>query len=320
MDFEFTSGMVTDLIQNSFGYQQFEPNSNIALFNGSETFIHMILNTPSIKPSDKSFLLSICGKLRTGSFTQIHFKQVDKNLDVSEWFPDKTFIAFQKEISEGSYYIHDQTKDLDVGIGGAYVKWKSKSNKNIDIIAVVASKICENISVNKWALKFDDNTLYKIEGISLRKKVTVCMCITFRYEQKHGEQDIIFDRRFRAGDSCRGLSISDRNLRIWGANNPLKYHSILMKEKVNWITAYIEWPEKDSTPGRYIIYNNESGEFTATTFEESKRDIIYIGCGDPVRAGLKGSIASLNIFYKPSSVIQVPKHLIDLVMKKSDIK
>ncbi len=319
-DFEFTSEMVTDLIQANFSYFQFEPNSNIALFNASKAFIQMAVNTPNIKVSNRNFLLSIFGKVRSESSTHIHFNEVDNNLDVSEWFPDKTFTAFQKEISEGSYYIHDQSEDLDVGVGGVYVTWKSKSDKNIDIEAVVGSRYCENISVRKWALKFETHTLYKIEGISLRKKATVCMCITFRYEHTDGEQDIIFDRRSRAGDSCRGISISDRHLRIWGSNNLLKYHSILLKQNINWITAYIEWPEKDSTPGRYIIYNNVSGEYSAAAFEESKKDVIYIGCGDPVRGGLKGSIASLDIFYKPSAVLQVPKHLIDLVMTKSVIR
>ena len=319
-DFEFTPEMVTDLIQGSFRYVQFEPNSNIALLNASKGFIQMMVNTPNIKISDKSFLLSIFGKVRAECSTHIHFNGIDKNMDASEWFPDKTFTAFQKEISEGSYYIHDQMEDLDVGVGGLYVTWKSKSDKNIDIVAVTGSKYCVNISVRKWALKFESRTLYKIEGISLRKKATVCMCITFRYEQTDGEQDILFDRRSRAGDSCRGISISGRNLRIWGSNNPLKYHSIRLKQNMDWITVYIEWPKKASTPGRYFICNDVSGEYDAAAFEESRNDTIYIGCGDPVRGGLKGSIASLDIFYKPSAVIQVPKHLIELVMKKSEIK
>ena len=128
-DFEFTPEMVTDLIQGSFRYVQFEPNSNIALLNASKGFIQMMVNTPNIKISDKSFLLSIFGKVRAECSTHIHFNGIDKNMDASEWFPDKTFTAFQKEISEGSYYIHDQMEDLDVGVGGLYVTWKSKSDK-----------------------------------------------------------------------------------------------------------------------------------------------------------------------------------------------
>ena len=62
---------------------------------------------------------------------------IDDYFDPTQWFPDKTYLEFQKEIEEASFVITDTQKDLDIGIGGYYVLWKSRSDKKIDAISVV---------------------------------------------------------------------------------------------------------------------------------------------------------------------------------------
>ncbi len=303
----------------------YQPDEAIPLLWASNMLISQLLNTPNLKDGEKRVLLSVQLRIREKNGSQSiecgNCKGSDDYFDPAQWFPDKTYLAFQKEIEEASFLIADTQRDLDVGKGGYYVLWESRSDKKINAISVVPTKICVNISAERWALKFHSGTLYKIDGIGLRDSVGVCICLTFRIDSEDREQYILSDYDPDERD-CRGVSSKNNTIRIWGVNNSDGYLTIdLPNIGQRWWTIFIEWTGADENhSGRFSINDSINGTFPTKPLLGLMGMTTYLGGKYGSDIGhFNGAFASLDIFRKKAPQ-KIPSHLIKLIIQKQFIQ
>jgi hypothetical protein len=315
-DFIITGKIVSGIIETTFKNVEYQPEENMAILNISTPFIHQMLNTKDISDDDKRFLLSIKDKLRLKSVYEASGNNESEDMDFSLWFPLKTYLSFQKEVEQCSFFIKDPNDDMKIGEGGYYVSWISRSNRKIDMTSLKPSKVCENITIDKWGLTFNGSNLYQINGIGIRNDDGVCICVSFCTRDLDSETFIIYEGDDDTLD-IRGISIFKDELRIWGVNNRKNYISIAEIAKNKYITLFIEYPALgENNPGRYFIDNSKEGTFNVRDFEGISSMDIHVGGRPGFKSGqFNGVIASLDIFYRKKS-LRVPTHLINLILDR----
>ena len=178
----------------------------------------------------------------------------------------------------------------------------SHSKAKLNAVAMKPSKHILHISTTHNALVFD-KSLYRVDDILLlpySNRNYTCICVTFQIE---GEEDqfIVTDYDSNNPDfPFRGISASNKEIRIWGAQNHDKsYLPIPHKTKrTEWTTLFVEWSNINDNRGSYILNNKkELGTFICTTSIGIEVSGISIGGKDNVLSQpLKGAISSLEIY------------------------
>ena len=307
----------------------YRPDENKAILNITPKFLNYIVNVNGLSDETKRYLFSISDKLRKRSKDtfSIHINDEGTSLDVTEWFPRTTFNAYQKQISECSFFILDKDTDLNIGVGG-YVSWLSRADKKINMTSIVPAKYCLNINKSRWGLDFSDpfNALYELNGIGIRNSVGVCICISFYPPDKiENEQFILYEKGESSGN-IRGISIVSSGIKLWGVNNDLNHEFInieLTGEKRTCVTLFIEYPGLDENQqGRYFLNRETKANFFSFKDSGIFDENCYIGGKLNDRSNssnfFQGALISLDIFYKNN--IKVPIHLINLIINNHIIK
>ena len=224
--------------------------------------------------------------------------------DMIRWFPDLALSEFRKN-EKTCLLLTDPHKDLDVGQGSKYVTWESRATlSGYNAKAIFPSDHYLNIAEKKYALLFDKN-LYKVVDLKMSPKdakAYACVWITFQVDGL--EDQFLVSDRTNSHDPFRGISASNKEIRIWGAkNNKLSYIPIEYESKKNeWITVFASWSNMNTNVGEVVINDNEvtTKFICADGSPLFEPESVYIGgwqdgatkLGQP----LKGAIASLEIY------------------------
>ena len=220
---------------------------------------------------------------------------------ITRWFPALALEEFRK-IELSCLLLKEPDKDLLVGGGGKYVKWKSHLQFGHDAKGVIPSAHVLFVKKGKNALYFKNN-LYKLDGVSLSpigiRSYTVIV-ITFRI-LGDDEQFLISDWT-QKGNLFRGVAATSKEIRIYGAVNKEKtYVAIEHASKKDWTTLTCFWSNIKNT-GQYIINKQEkSGNFHCHDVDPLFEPLqIYIGgrlnADNELEKGLDGYIGSIEIY------------------------
>ncbi len=222
--------------------------------------------------------------------------------DACRWMPQLVLEQYQKN-ETCCFTLADPKKDLLKGPGGVYTTWISHTNVKKNAVADDhPSKHVIYISKPHNALAFD-KSLYWVDDVVISWKVPqsyTCICVTFQIE---GEDDqfIVSDYSSGSPDSTfRGISASNKEIRIWGAKNHDKsYLPIPHKTKrTEWTTLLVEWSNINRNEGSYILNNKkELGTFICTDIGGGSISAVAIGAKDEMLSqSLKGAISALEIY------------------------
>ena len=317
MDDMVISASIVDAVIKSSYNAGYEPDENQPILNISPEFMQALLNTQGISDLTKRYLLSKKDRLRVKSKALYAIKVADDNMDVSEWFPRMTYSAFQARDTECSFFIYDPKKDMRMGARG-YDSWISRSNKKIDMTAIVPSNFCLNISKTQWGLAFDGlTTQYELDGVGIRHTKGVCICLTFYTTRKLTEGFLLYERGQESGNT-RGLSITSEGLKNWGVNNNDNFKFIKMNALRKSVTVFIDYPgNNENRMGRFYINRTQKGEFEVLKDSGVFTHNCFVGAkqSDNTANYFSGAIVSMDIFYheKPT---HVPTHLVNLLLNK----
>lgn len=230
--------------------------------------------------------------------------------DMIRWFPDLALSEFRKR-EQVCLLLTDPAKDLHIGPGQKYVTWLSRSsNSGHDAVGVFPSEKVLNIAEHKYALLFEGN-VYRLGDMMIsdwRPKFYACIWITFQVEGSR-DQFIISDCNVSNPTKFRGISASNKEIRIWGAkNNKLSYIPIEYESKKgDWITVFASWSDMNENAGEFVINDNEIlGTFTCADVPFAIADALLIGGtlnrhGQRTQTCLKGAIASVEVYTRSSA-------------------
>ena len=240
--------------------------------------------------------------------------------DMCRWMPKLVLEQFQQD-EACCFTLANPRKDLIKGAGDVYTTWVSHSKAKKNAVAGDhPSKHVIHISTTHNALVFD-KSLYRVPDILLlpySNRNYTCICVTFQVD---GEEDQFIVTDYDAsnpGFPFRGISASNKEIRIWGAQNHDKsYLPIPHKTKqTEWTTLFVEWSNINDHRGSYILNNKKELEtFICTASFGIEISGISIGAKDTVLSqALKGAISSLEIYTtrqaRENGVPDKLKHLI----------
>ena len=239
--------------------------------------------------------------------------------DMCRWIPKLVLEQFQQD-EVCCFTLADPHKDLIVGKGGAYTTWLSHSNTKKNAVADDhPSKQVLHISKTHNALVFD-KSLYWVDDIFIVGPTSdpcyTYICITFQIE---GETDqFIVSNYHDEKDFFRGISASNKEIRIWGVkNDEKKYLPIPHKTKrTEWTTMFVEWSNINGNQGSYTLNTKKELTFTCADIGGSTISGISIGArveGDAtLLQPFKGAISSLEIYTttQENGLPNALKHLI----------
>ena len=143
--------------------------------------------------------------------------------DMCRWIPGLVLEQFQ-EHETCCFKLTDSSKDSQMGSGGTYGTWISRSASKKNAVAIHPSKQVFHISKKHNALLFD-KSLYWVEDVMLSPYKTgyVYVCVTFQTDGEH-EQTIISNYDQDNPDSLfREISASSKDIRIRGVKIKSSY-------------------------------------------------------------------------------------------------
>ena len=288
--------------------------------------------------------------------------------DVIRWFPPLALREFRRVeqycllIESRNDYVYDKTSS-------SYTSWLSRKSGNgrkkakgihpcRDLISMG-----DVINPDRQTLVFADKNAYLIDDLIISPSVQNSYCSVFcsymlldnRTTIDDKTQQFIFSDNYEGildGDPFRGLSVTSKTIRIWGARNstssPEKYLELPFDNKrESWTTISVQWSlgVKDNL-GSYRILNNNNESHTAViegTFHctlprvVATEDVVIGGLLDPVTRqvinGFNGCIGNLEFYVDNNNrsrrggggggggtIIMLPKSIIELVMNTILIK
>ena len=248
---------------------------------------------------------------------------------IVRWFPDMALSEFRKS-EKCCLLITDPSLDLVLGKGGKYIAWCSRATTTKhDAEAIRPSGKIVNIKNGKHALVFDNNS-YIVHRVILspaRPNTFAAIWTTFQVDGM--EDQFIVSNATKDGSSFRGISASNKEIRIWGAvNNELSYIPIeYTSKKDDWITVYASWSTMDGNRGEFVINDNEiNGRFKCENPSIPPKEFICIGARlvdhrMEYTNPLKGAIASIEVYNKlDASEAYIPAELHTLITRAQLLK
>ena len=258
--------------------------------------------------------------------------------DLVRWFPEMML----KEIRSSEFCclkIDNPISDLVIEDKTFKIlKWNSLlTKKKTNAVAVEDFSSKEYIKVKEgiYALKFNGQTLYRLEDIMLSPsewvKQWVWVCTTFRpsIDISENDQCFIYSNKDRHDKMFRGLSLSKTSIKIWGCENESDNFILIdIGDRIagKWITVYTFWTNLDKGKGYYTICIDDTklnGEFICQKSSEIfvRDDVDIGGCRyeSKVIDGFKGDISSFELYnnnhIKDLTQLKFPDILKDLMIE-----
>ena len=259
--------------------------------------------------------------------------------DLIRWFPEMVlkeirnteFCCLKIDNPISDLVIEDKTFKI--------LKWNSLlTKKKTNAVAVEDFSSKEYIKVKEgiYALKFNGQTLYRLEDIMLSPSAElvtqwVWVCTTFRpsIDISENDQCFIYSNYDPADKMFRGLSLSKTSIKIWGCENESDNFILIdIGDRIagKWITIYTFWTNLDKGKGYYTICIDDTklnGEFicqkSSEIFTQAFVDIGGCRSQSKVIDGFKGDISSFELYndnhIKDLTELKFPDILKDLMIE-----
>ena len=223
--------------------------------------------------------------------------------DICRWLPASFVLEQFRKTEEACFLLTDEKRDVKEDVTKGFVEWISRSDKKINAIATRPCKQILHISDHRGALIFN-NSLYKVEPMiispSSSEDTYVSLCITYKFDgAANTQQWLVSDWERKDLKNFRGVSASDKEIRIWGvANGDEDYMPIEYTAKRNrWTTVFVEWSNIDDNRGRFIVNDKEvQGVFTCKSPGWAVPAKLSIGARLDGQYPFKGAISGLEIY------------------------
>ena len=238
-----------------------------------------------------------------------------------KWMPNLALDGFRKE-EDGCFVLTDSATDVKHD-GKKITEWYSRSLKKFNLSAEEGKECTRLVTINEGhkALIFD-KCLYTSDDLALTPRIDcyTYICVTFSVEGDH-DQEIITDcHPSMTGIPFRGISATNKEVRIWGAKTSSKYFSIKHEStKGSWTTVMVEWKNFDDCRSWVYINGVEvHGVFTSVGIIREEQFGLSIGDRFDKSRTLTGGISALEIYigYK----LRMPDILRNLIISSQLIK
>ena len=236
--------------------------------------------------------------------------------DICRWLPASFVLEQFRKTEKACFLLTDEKRDVKEDVTKGYIEWISRSDEKINAIAVRPSKEILHISDHQGALVFDDS-LYKVKPMIISPSLEdtyVSLCITYKFDGVANDQQWLVSDWERKGTAFRGVSASDKEIRIWGiANSDKDYMPIEYTTKRNrWTTVFVEWTTIEGNLGRFRVNDKEIlGTFICKKPGWLIPELLSIGARLDGQWPFKGAISALEIYVKPEVLSEEERGLPD---------
>ena len=239
-----------------------------------------------------------------------------------KWMPNLALDGFRKE-EDGCFVLTDSATDVKHD-GKKITEWYSRSLKKFNLSAEEGKECTRLVTINEGhkALIFD-KCLYTSDDLALTPRIDcyTYICVTFSVEGDH-DQEIITDcHPSMTGIPFRGISATNKEVRIWGAKTSSKYFSIKHEStKGSYTTVFVEWKNFDDF--RSLVYINGVEVYRVFLSEAYTKyeEVFGISVGDrfDYSRTLKGGISALELYVE--SKLRLPDVIKNLIISSQLIK
>ena len=178
--------------------------------------------------------------------------EVKKNLETTrnefnfmQWFPDFVMQHFRKSIEKICLLI--ETKSIDLVIeDGSIIQWNSRSKMSVHMKPSDGKGLKNLIKFSqvnpRYGLVFDKKCIYHCSGNNfLSSETNVLLVMTFSVREKTGNEQVIISDYYKYISGHRGISITDNELILYGADNEENLIKIPLIFNAEWLTLVIMW-------------------------------------------------------------------------------
>ena len=227
--------------------------------------------------------------------------------DMCTWMPNSILNRLREDDEDCCFLLTHSVQDIKRESGKGIVKWLTRCKNKKNAVGIYPCSDIKQIPTGQWVLDFDKN-LYEVKTTLTEDASNSYsfLCTTFQVGKgAKGEQFIVSNCN---QDFQRGISVTNTEIRIWGAKNgTLSYVAIQLVTSA-WNTVFVEYC--NNKQGMYIIRSKGitiRGEFTCEELPPFTPTSIYIGGKGADIADhqfFKGFISALETYMGPVDLSQ----------------
>ena len=233
--------------------------------------------------------------------------------ELCAWLSHMVLNEFQKYSEMCCLLLTHPDQDLTRG----NTEWISHCNNKKNAKAIVPCKSIKTFEDGSAALVFE-MALYNISNAYLTPAFDsnyVYLCITFRVTGGTDDQFVISDwLTFTPGGFCRGISVSKKEIRIYGVDR-LPYLSI-PHDSSQWTTLSVEWSSLDDSTGAFVVNcGDPRGSFRcAKKPAVAIPTDVYIGGKSDRTQYFNGEISAIELYSCANPKSRIPDPIKNLII------